>query len=374
MEIIREGFTVELEDPTLYVDNKSRRRSGHMSHALAQFAPGKFIDFNSNCSAVRWDGHSAYGWIEYRISEDAGKTYSEVYEFPYSTESFYDGIYTISVEKAVACDDGTIIAFCLRNCAYQYGCVSPLSSPMVVRSYDGGKNWTKPYEFSPHKGRIYDSLYRDGVIYALMKRSTDWGGNGPEDVHILYKSTDNGASFKEISALPFDYKNRGYGALVFDEKGDLHAYILNSEAVCDLEHTVSHDNGLNWEAVDIKHFAKGGNNPQIAFIDGIYLLHGRSRNCDGYILYTSKDAVNWDEGTYISDKAGLCYYSNHLVLKDEKGQNFLLLQYSEIYGDSNETSDTSQIARDIFSGLTVPRLGNSRVNVMHRILKIKKTN
>ena len=126
-----------------------------MSHALAQFAPGKFIDFNSNCSAVRWDGHSAYGWIEYRISEDAGKTYSEVYEFPYSTESFYDGIYTISVEKAVACDDGTIIAFCLRNCAYQYGCVSPLSSPMVVRSYDGGKNWTKPYEFSPHKGRIY---------------------------------------------------------------------------------------------------------------------------------------------------------------------------------------------------------------------------
>lgn len=373
MKIIREGFTVEFEDATLYVDNKSRYRSGHMSHALAQFAPGKFIDFNSNCSAVRWDGHSPYGWIEYRISEDAGKTYSEVYNLPYSLESFYDGIYTISVEKAVACDDGTIVAFCLRNCAYAYGCCSPLGSPTVVRSRDGGKTWSDPYEFSPRKGRIYDSIYRDGVIYTLMKCSVDWYGNGPEDIHYLYKSTDNGATFQEISGLPFDYKSRGYGALIFDENGDLHAYIMNSEAVCDLEHTVSHDNGVNWEAVDTKHFAKGANNPQIAFIDGVYVLHGRSCKCDGYILYTSKDAINWDEGTYIADKAGLCYYSNHLVLRDEHGENFLLLQYSEVYGDATDPVNIAENARNIWAGLSVQRLGNAQVNVMHRVLRIKKT-
>ena len=82
MEIKRKDFTVLLEEPTLYVDNESRFRSGNMSHAMAKLGEGKFIDFNSNCSAVRWDGHSPYGWIEYRISEDAGKTYSEIYELP----------------------------------------------------------------------------------------------------------------------------------------------------------------------------------------------------------------------------------------------------------------------------------------------------
>ena len=37
MEIKRDGFTVLLEEPALYVDNKSRHRSGHMSHAMAEF-------------------------------------------------------------------------------------------------------------------------------------------------------------------------------------------------------------------------------------------------------------------------------------------------------------------------------------------------
>ena len=50
MEIKRKDFTVLLEEPTLYVDNESRFRSGHMSHAMAEFGDGKFIDFNSNCS------------------------------------------------------------------------------------------------------------------------------------------------------------------------------------------------------------------------------------------------------------------------------------------------------------------------------------
>ena len=77
-KIIRENYTAELEAPEIYVDNEKRRRSGHMSHAMAEFAPNTFIDFNSNCSAVLWNGHMPYGWVEYRISEDAGKTYSDI--------------------------------------------------------------------------------------------------------------------------------------------------------------------------------------------------------------------------------------------------------------------------------------------------------
>ena len=58
----------------MFVDNKSRRRSGHMSHAMVEYAPGRLIAFNSNCSAIRHGGHMPYGWVEYRISKDNGKT------------------------------------------------------------------------------------------------------------------------------------------------------------------------------------------------------------------------------------------------------------------------------------------------------------
>ena len=75
--IKRDSYSVKLSDPILYVDNESRGRSGHMSHALAEFKKGCFIDFNSNCSAFRYGGHFPYGWVEYRISEDCGKTYSD---------------------------------------------------------------------------------------------------------------------------------------------------------------------------------------------------------------------------------------------------------------------------------------------------------
>ena len=143
-KIVHNNYTVEIEEPEVYVDNESRKRSGHMSHAMAQFAPGCFIDFNSNCSAVLWDGHFPYGWIEYRISKDCGRTYSDVRTLPYSVESFLDGVYLISVEKAVACDDGSIVAFCLRNDGTDPYCCEPWSTPTVVISHDEGVTWTDP--------------------------------------------------------------------------------------------------------------------------------------------------------------------------------------------------------------------------------------
>ena len=87
-KIVKDNYTVELTDPVRYVDNEARKRSGHMTHAMCEFAPGKYINFNSNCSAYRANGHSAYGWIEYRTSEDAGKTYSKIYELEETKRSF----------------------------------------------------------------------------------------------------------------------------------------------------------------------------------------------------------------------------------------------------------------------------------------------
>ena len=46
MIIERKNYSIEVSEPTVHVDNKSRNRSGHMSHALAELKKGCFIDFN----------------------------------------------------------------------------------------------------------------------------------------------------------------------------------------------------------------------------------------------------------------------------------------------------------------------------------------
>ena len=148
-EIVHDRYRILFDEPTVYVDNEKKKRSGHMTHAMTEFAPGTFIDFNADCSPTRCGGHSAYGWVEYRVSRDAGKTYSEAKVFPYSMESFLEGNWTVSVEKAVTAPDGTIAAFCLRNTMLHEVCCQPWLTPMCALSHDGGETWSEPYECIP---------------------------------------------------------------------------------------------------------------------------------------------------------------------------------------------------------------------------------
>ncbi len=228
-EITHEKYTVEIEEPTLYIDNRKRGRSGHMSHALTEFSPNCLIDFNSNCSQNRWNGHSPYGWIEYRISRDSGKTFSE------------------------------------------------------------------------------------------------------------------------LCTVPFDTYNRGYGSILFDENNVLHAYAYNNTDEQEMDHAISEDFGKTWTLLKPCHLAKGIRNPQTALIDGIYILHGRAGDTKGFVMYSSENASDWDEGTLIVSKENVsAYYSNNVNLHDENG-NFLLIQYSDTY-----------------EGLT-------KVDVKHILLRIKHT-
>lgn len=330
-ELKRSTYTVQLEEPELYVDNESRGRSGHMTHAMAQYKPGCFIDFNSNCSGVRWNGHSPYGWIEYRISEDAGKTYSDVSVLPYSVECFKDGIHAISVEKAVACDTGRIVAFCLRNDATGPTACEPWDTPTYITSDDGGKTWSQAREFIPYQGRIYDALYHNGVIYVLIFCNKNFIGTTPEHVYRIYKSADNGESFEELCVVPIDGIGRGYGSILIDDDNVLHAYGYNVNAETEMDHAISRDFGKTWTLLKPCYLKEGIRNPQTAQIDGVYVAHGRAGDVKGFILYTSLDSANWDEGHYIHWKpGGACYYSNNLNLRDENG-NFLLIQYSDAY-------------------------------------------
>ncbi len=316
-----------------------------MTYAMACFAENTFIDFNSNC-AGRWgNGHTPFGWIEYRISKDAGKTYSPVYELECSKECFIEGFYTFSIEKAVATDDGTIVAICHRNTPLY---CEPWMTPMCIRSTDGGMTWSEPYECIPYKGRVYDVVYKDGVIYSMINCNENFLGTTDEHQYRLYVSLDNGQSFEERSIVKYETTRRhGYCSLLFDMEGVLHAYAYNEANEHELSHSVSRDNGFTWEICEPCHVTYAARNPQTALIDGVYILHARAENHSGFVFYTSLDGYTCDEGTYFSDIHGSCFYSNNLNLKDEKG-NFLLIQYSQVYEAC-------------------------RVNVMHVKLRIEKT-
>ncbi|MGM9682371.1 MAG: sialidase family protein [Eubacteriales bacterium] len=335
-KIKRTGYTVSLRSPVVYTDNQARGRSGHMSHAMAEFSPGCIIDFNSNCSAKRLKGHAAYGWIEYRISEDYGKSFSPARDLPYSKEAFLDGVFTVSVEKAVACADGSIVAFCLRNSMLAEVCCEPWFTPTVIKSCDGGESWSEPEEFSPYRGRIYDAVCRDGVIYVLQfcnDGTVKFTGNSEEHLYRLFTSTDCGKSFVCSGVIPVDTQGRGYGALVFDKDGNLHMYAYNIDSEREMDHAVSRDCGKSWEIMTPCFVQKGIRNPQVALIDGVFILHGRGEKGKGFVLYSSVDGYTWDEGVYLEKEKKLCYYSNNIVI-NENGKNRLLIQYSDAYAES----------------------------------------
>lgn len=344
--IERNGYTVEVSEPEIYVDNQARGRSGHMSHAMAEFKPGCFIEFNSNCSATRCGGHAAFGWIEYRISRDAGKTYSEVYELEYSKEALLEGRYAISVEKAVATDDGKIVAFCLRNSSM--GCCEPWASPTVITSSDEGKTWSDPLEFTTHEGRIYDAVYHEGEIFLVLFANDDFIGKWPMHVYRIFKSSDNGETFEEVSVVPLSGVGHSYCSLLFDTQGDLHIYTYNYNQERFMDHAVSSDKGKTWRITEPCYFAKGIRNPQTNYIDGVYILHGRGEMPDpGFVLYTSTNAVDWDEGTFMTDKKSwYAHYSCNIVLKDEEGR-FALIQYSDLYGKKGDVNEFAVNANHI---------------------------
>ena len=334
-EIKRNGYTVHLSDPILYVDNESRKRSGHMSHAMAEFAPGKIIDFNSNCSAAIYQGHSTFGYLEYRISEDGGKSFSEKRDFPYSLEQLYDGIHTVALEKAVALENGRIVTFCLLNDAHAL-CEPWFDPPVCITSDDGGKTWSEAKKVFPHCGRIYDAILHNGTIYVIQfcnDATVSFLGNKPEHVYRLYTSKNGGESFEELCVIPTETTGRSYASIIFDKDERMHLYTYDVNAEHDADHLVSEDLGKTFKSMGKCHLAKGSRNIQTAYMNGIFILHcrGEEINRNKFALYTSENGHDWDEGEFI-DKTdfGTCFYSNNLLLKDESGER-LLIQYSHSY-------------------------------------------
>lgn len=342
--------TLHISAADVYIDNKSRSRSGHMSHAMAETAPGNIIAFNSNCSPKRCGGHSAFGWVEYRYSYDGGKTWSESHDLPFSREILLDGVNSISIEKAVFLD-GVLTCFAVCNTQAREVCCEPWEdAPLVIQSYDCGKTWEDPTVFSKYPGRIYDAAVKDGIIYVVETCDKDFISDIKKERFRLFTSSNNGKTFQGKSIIDIDSYHRGYAAMQFLADGTLAVYTCDLDTSYFLDISLSRDNGATWERREHIRLKSGMRNVQIAPLSGGYVMHGRAWlnelwGC-GQVIYTSKDGINWDDGIILEPERTACYYSNMLNLKDENGREYVILHYSDLYAD------------------------DARVNVMQRILTV----
>ena len=324
----------------LFVNHQENLRSGHLGHALLECKNGDILAFYANCSGNRGmpnsGGHTMYGWMEYKRSKDRGITWEDAVVLPYSYECFIDGSNYVACEKAVVCDDGSIVLFCLRNMGVDF---EPYDTPVYLISKDNGYTWSKPYSFSNERGRIFDAVYKNGKIYALQLCNSCENILVLEKGHVSYKifiSEDNGESFSPLSELTFESLGYFYGNLIFRQDDSLVFYAYKRDDEYTLSCHISNDMGKTWgEHFEIK-VDKIARNPQVSYLNGHYILQGRSEKGVNFVFYHSKDAINWSEGVIVSElldnrPRGGCYYSNTLNIVGDDGVERMLIQYSEQY-------------------------------------------
>ena len=285
--------------------------------------------------------------MEYRRSEDGGRSWSQPIPLEYSRQVHESGRQrAIKCEKAVRADTGDVILFNLEHAnKEEYNWTwKPQTVPTYLRSADGGQTWDAPRPMGDEPGRIWDAIVHDGNIYVLQifndGKNKKWYGNLPKHHYSLYVSTDSGRTFSRRSILPLDIHGRGYGTMSILPGGRLIAYVYNINDEHHLDYVISDDAGHTWSEAGRARFARRIRNPQMAAFRGGYVLHGRSGN-EGeekdrghFVLYTSRDGIHWDDGRYLKTReAGHGAYSNNLLVHDPAGgePRRLLIQASHAY-------------------------------------------
>ena len=261
-----EPYTLSTSE--IFVNHQANRRSGHMGHAMVDAGNGRILDFYSNCDGELGDGHSGYGWMEYKISEDYGKTFSDARVLPYSKKVFEEGAHTALCEKAVCAPDGRIVLFFQITDATGPISCEPWSEPTMIFSFDGGETYTDGLSTGMAKGRIYDAVCDGKSIYALIEENDASGVDGflgckPEHVYKVYRSDDSGESWIPF-VLPISAIRKGYGALGLYEDGALIAYAYDADREEEPEYSISYDRGVSWTEPKRARTAKKIRNPQLS--------------------------------------------------------------------------------------------------------------
>ena len=321
----------------IFRDNAAMRpqRSGHMGHALIDCGGGRILDFCSNCDGFRAEGHSGYGWMEYCVSTNWGRTFGPPRVLEYSKRLYEEGRHTAICEKGVCLADGRVVLFFQITDQSKPVCCEPWSASTMIVSEDGGETWGEPRPTGAKPGRIYDALVRGDEVMFLLQENEHFLGKGPQHVYKLYRAGPD-LAFAGVT-LPFDAKGKGYGAMEFAADGALQAYVYDSEAESEMCCAVSRDGGRTWGPVRRCHMDKLIRNPQIRRLDGLWFCTGRNGGgpeSDGIVLYASADGLRWNAGEKIDERPkgeGTGYYSCLLPVREPGAAPRMLLQYSHVY-------------------------------------------
>ncbi|NUQ64038.1 MAG: exo-alpha-sialidase [Pirellulales bacterium] len=347
----------------LFVDRQKEDHSGHGHNSIAECRNGDIIAFYSvtGTGADNWNGHGSAGWSEYRRSTDGGLTWSPPNSFEYS-KRMREGTEMCSalVYSVVTAPNGTLVATVIH---YKNEKWEKQRAPAYFLSKDQGQTWQGPRAFD-ESATVQDIAYtmdtsfvHAGEIFIVFRG----GGSNmtPGGPQTLWVSSDNGESFRQRSVLPFDHASYYWAAGVLDH-GEIIVYTYNAHlkkedpaAEQNIPYTISRDGGRTWSEVRTTHFAKGIRNMQLSGKLGQwYFMQGRSGSNprelvgddpgpDNFVLYSSRDGIEWDEGIVLMSRlqtpgGGDCYSANEIIGKYNPATPQRLLIHSDVsYSGAN---------------------------------------
>ncbi len=303
-------------------EKDSPGRNSHGGPVCMEYPDGSLVAFHTNTS-----DHNLDGWSEFAVSNDGGKTWKKYQKFAYSYEAYRKTPQRSAwVQEGLVTAKGTGVVF-----------VSHLENDkrvriVFMRSHDNGRTWSD--------AQPVDGDFLGAPAAVAVSGSTNYilfdcdGAKGP---HVLYASTDDGRTWQKRSTLPLDIP-AWYGALCIMEDGSLlaGAYVTADED--HLHYCISRDGGRSWSEHRRAQLDKKIRDPELAFLDGRYYLHGRSghkgEGTNRFVLYQSDDGIKWKNGLIISsERGGYDGYSHNCIINQYAPDtpNELMIEYSIRY-------------------------------------------
>lgn len=301
-----------------------RKRCSHGGPVCMEYADGTLAAFYANTSS-----HNTDGWSEYALSKDGGKTWDKYHPFAFSKEAYdKDPKRPVWIEEGLVTDEGTAVLFLTRFAVKGAG--GDRVENLITRSRDHGKTWSKPESMAASAIGYPAAVATDGAeSYVLF--------DTPGGPHVLYVSTDDGKTWTKRSTLPLQ-ENAWYGALCRGKDGRLTAGAYVTKDENHLYYCTSDDGGRTWSKQRKAPLDKSIRDPELAYLDGKYYLHGRSgHHGDGahrFVLYQSDNGINWQPGVIVSgDRRGPDGYSHNCIINkyDQDKPNELMVLYSIVY-------------------------------------------
>lgn len=304
-------------------------RNSHGGPVCMEYPDGSIIAFYTNVS-----DHNLDGWSEYAVSKDRGRTWDKYNKFSYSFEAYQKAPQRSAwVQEGLVTKSGTGVLFLTHwenNKRVRI---------VFMRSHDNGSTWTEP--------QPVDGAFVGAPAAVAVSGRTNYvlfdcdGAKGP---HVLYASTDDGNTWRKRSTLTLATP-AWYGALCVMGDGRLLAGAYASNDEDHLQYCISQDEGHTWSEQKLSRLDNKIRDPELAFLQGKYYLHGRSGHKGGganrFVLYQSDDGESWKSGLIVSaERGGYDGYSHNCIINkyDPKTPNELMIEYSIRYGgrDTNE--------------------------------------